>query len=138
MNALKIQYRSWYLYDLDGKVLGRVSTEIASILQGKHHVSYDRSRDTGDYVVVINASKFKLTGSKFEQKYYYKHSGYIGNLKKQSIKDKMKTTPSDIIINSVSGMLPKNKLRDRMLKRLKVYLDSDHPHKNIKFTKEIK
>jgi len=130
--------RSWYFYDLSDKVLGRASSEIASILLGKHLTSYNRSSDCGDCVVAVNAAKFRLTGSKIDQKHYYKHSGYIGNLKTESLGERIKLSPEKVVINSISGMLPKNKLRAQILKRLKVYGNENHPHQNIKFVKEIK
>lgn len=133
MNNPQSINRSWYLFDLNEKILGRASSEIAIILQGKNLVKFNRSTDCGNFVVVINAEKFKLTGSKMEQKYYYKHSGYIGNLKQESIKDKLASNPCEIVEHSIRGMLAKNKLRGSMLKRLKIYSGPEHPHQNIKF-----
>ena len=124
--------RSWYLCDINGKVLGRESSKIASILQGKHLTKFSRNSDCGDNVIVINASKFILTGSKMDTKMYYKHTGYIGNLKQVSLKEKLVKSPCDIVKRSVAGMLPKNLLRDSMLKRLHIYSGEEHPHKNIK------
>lgn len=129
--------KSWYLCDIDSKVLGRESSKIASILQGKYLARYNRNLDCGDNVIVINADKFILTGSKADTKVYYKHTGYIGNLKKVTLKEKLSESPCDIVKRSVKGMLPKNLLRDNMIKRLHIYSGSDHPHKNIKVIKTL-
>ena len=129
--------RSWYLCDLNNKVLGRESSKIASILQGKHLTRYKRGFDCGDNVIVTNADKFILTGSKKETKIYYSHSGYIGNLKNMTIKEKIDASPSDIVKKSVMGMLPKNLLRAGMIKRLHICTKNEHPYKNIKIIKTI-
>ena len=136
-NDKKIIERSWYLCDLNNKILGRESSKIASILQGKHLTKFSRNSDCGDNVIVINASKFILTGSKMDTKVYYKHTGYIGNLKKVTLKEKLMGSPCDIVKRSVTGMLPKNLLRDRMIKRLHIYSGEEHLHKNIKILKSI-
>lgn len=127
------QNRQWYKYDAKNEVLGRLSTKIADILRGKKKVSFANNADGGDYVVVLNAEKIVLTGNKEDQKRYYKHTGYIGNLKTKTVPELRAKTPEKIIEHSVFGMLPKNKLRDQFMKRLKVYAGKDHPHKNIKF-----
>lgn len=132
------QNRNWYLFDLNDKVLGRVSSDIIKYLRGKHLASFTANNDNGDYVVVLNASKIKITGNKLEQKRYYKHTGYIGNLKEISMKDLMEKSPETVVKHSIAGMLPKNKLRDKILGRLKIYTGTEHPHKNIKFTCEFK
>jgi len=119
--------RNWYLVDLEGKILGRIATKIATILQGKHKPEYVRNVDIGDFVVAINASKIKVTGKKQEQKIYFTHSGYVGGDKYIPYKKLLEKNPQRIIWYAVRGMLPKNKLRDRILKRLKIYSDSSHP-----------
>ena len=120
--------KSWVLIDADGKVLGRLATEIAKILRGKNKVIFSPHVDTGDFVIIINADKIRLTGNKLDQKAYYRHSGYPGGLKKEVAKDIMKNTPERLIISAVKGMLPKNKLGRQQLSKLKVYKGSDHPH----------
>ncbi len=127
------QNREWFIYDAKSEVLGRLSTKIADLLRGKKKVSFINNADEGDYVVIINAEKIVLTGKKEEQKRYYKHTGYIGNLKTKTVPELREKTPEKIIENSVYGMLPKNKLRDQFMKRLKVYAGKDHPHQNVKF-----
>jgi len=122
--------RNWYLVDLEGKILGRIATKIATILQGKHKPEYVRNVDIGDFVVAINASKIKVTGKKQEQKIYFTHSGYVGGDKYIPYKKLLEKNPQRIIWYAVRGMLPKNKLRDRILKRLKIYSDSSHPFLN--------
>lgn len=133
MDAKKTTTRDWHLIDLTDQVLGRVSTKIAGILNGKNDPSYLPNIDGGGYVVAINASKIVLTGNKALSKRYYKHSGYIGNLKTKEYKDVLKNNPEEILIHAVSGMLAKNKLRDPRMSRLRVYKDAAHPHLNIKF-----
>lgn len=132
--ALKNQKtKEWYLIDLKDQVLGRVSTKIANILNGKNDPSYLPNLDQGGYVVAINASKIVVTGNKALSKRYYKHSGYIGNLKTTEYKDVFAESPEKVLLHSVAGMLPKNKLRDLKMSRLKVYKDENHPHINVKF-----
>jgi large subunit ribosomal protein L13 len=120
--------REWHLVDMAGKTLGRVATEIATILRGKHKPMYTPHMDTGDYVVVVNADKVHLTGNKLEQKFYHKHSEYPGGLKSISYGELLEKEPEKIIQLAVKGMLPKNKLGRKMLKKLKVYAGSKHPH----------
>ncbi|HDN85005.1 50S ribosomal protein L13 [Candidatus Aerophobetes bacterium] len=120
--------RKWYLIDADGKILGRMATRIARILSGKDKPIYTPHLDTGDFVVVINARKVRVTGEKYTQKIYYHHSGYPGGLKKRTFEELMKKKPEEIILRAVKGMLPKNRLGRKMLKKLKVYPDADHPH----------
>lgn len=134
MEANKNENRVWYLLDAKDQVLGRLSTKIADLLRGKNKVGFANNTDTGDYVVVINADKFILTGKKADQKRYYRHSGYLGNLKTFTVPELKKDKPGEIIKNSVSGMLPHNKLHDIFLGRFKVYADDNHPHQNVKFT----
>lgn len=135
MNKPVNENREWYLIDLDGLVLGRAATAIATKLMGKHKPTFSKNLDFGDYVIAINAAKIKLTGNKLEQKRYYKHTGYIGNLKTKTVSQLLEKTPEKVIEHAVKGMLPKNKLRDEMLKRFKVYNAGTHPHQNIKTTK---
>ena len=118
----------WQVVDAEGKTLGRLSSEIATILQGKHRPGYVSYLNTGDYVVVINAEKIRVTGNKLEQKKYYRHSGYHGGLKETTLQELLSTYPERVIQQSVKGMLPKNTPGKRMLSRLKVYGGESHPH----------
>ena len=118
----------WQVVDAEGKTLGRLSSEIATILQGKHRPGYVSYLNTGDYVVVINAKKIRVTGNKLEQKKYYRHSGYHGGLKETTLQELLSTYPERVIQQSVKGMLPKNTPGKRMLSRLKVYGGGNHPH----------
>ena len=118
----------WRVVNADGKTLGRLSSEIATLLQGKHRAGYVPYLNTGDYVVVIIAEKIRVTGSKLEQKKYYRHSGYHGGLKETTLQELLATYPERVIQQSVKGMLPKNTPGKRMLSRLKVYAGESHPH----------
>ena len=120
--------RSWHLVDVNGKILGRISSEIAKLLAGKSKPYYVRNLDCRDYVVVINASGVKVTGKKETDKKYYRHSGYPGGLRVETLKELRKSKPEEIVRHAVKGMLPQNKLRDRMLIRLFVYRDKSHPY----------
>jgi large subunit ribosomal protein L13 len=120
--------KDWYVVDLEDKVLGRAATEIARILRGKHKAIYTPSVDTGDFVVVLNAEKVRLTGNKLSQKMYHRHSGYTGGLTSISAEKLLEKTPEELIRKAVKGMLPKNKLGRQMFKKLKVYCGADHPH----------
>ena len=120
--------RRWWLVDAEGKRLGRIATEIARILRGKHKPIYTTHLDTGDYVIVINASKVALSGNKAEQKTYFRHSGYMGNEKHIPFKQMLETHPDRVIELAVKGMLPKNTLGRRMKEKLKVYAGAEHPH----------
>ncbi len=120
--------RKWYLVDARDKVLGRLATQIAMRLRGKHKPIFTPHADTGDFIVVINADKVKLTGRKWDQKIYYRHSGYMGGLKQITAKDLRRKKPEDILRFAVKGMLPKNSLGRRQLKKLKIYAGPDHPH----------
>ncbi len=120
--------RDWYVIDATDKVLGRLSTEIADMLRGKNKPCYTPHVDTGDHVVVINAEKVKVTGNKYEDKIYYRHSGYIGNLKSISFEKLQAKKPERIIENAVKGMMPKNRLGSAMIKKLHVYKGSEHNH----------
>jgi len=120
--------RDWYLVDAKDKTLGRLSTEIATRLRGKHKPIYTPHVDTGDYIVVINASKITVTGKKMEDKMYYKHTGYIGNLKSSNLATMLKKSPETVLMKSVRGMLPKTKLGNAMIKKLRVFSGADHTH----------
>ncbi|MGE3063004.1 MAG: 50S ribosomal protein L13 [bacterium] len=122
----------WFLIDVENRTLGRMSTEIAKILMGKNKVTYQPDIDNGDGVIIINAKKVRLTGAKFEDKMYYSHSGYIGNLKEKNLSELMEKHPDRVILLSVKRMLPKNKLGRKMLTRLKVYANAQHPHDSQK------
>jgi len=119
---------NWGLVDANGAVLGRLATTIASRLQGKHNPLYTPHVDTGDWIVVINAEKIVLTGRKLDQKQYHRHSGFIGGLRSISAGDLKEKKPEDLIRFAVKGMLPKNKLGTKQLKKLKVYAGDQHPH----------
>jgi large subunit ribosomal protein L13 len=121
--------RKWYVVDADGKVLGRIATEIARRLRGKHKPTFCNFQDNGDFIVVINADRVHLTGNKWDDKVYYRHSGYMGGIKSRSAKDVLEKSPEELIMMAVKGMLPKNKLGRAQLKKLKVYAGEEHPHK---------
>jgi len=133
MTQITNEQRVWHLIDANDAILGRTATKIADILRGKKKTSFVKNLDCGDYVVVINAEKVKLTGKKEDQKRYYKHTGYIGNLKTKTVPELRAKNPEKIIYNAVYGMLPPNKLRDEFLSRLKIYAGAKHPHQNVKF-----
>jgi large subunit ribosomal protein L13 len=120
--------KKWYLVDAKGKVLGRLATQIATRLRGKHKPIFTNHADTGDFVVVVNVDKIVLTGSKWDDKIYSHHSGYTGGLKQISAKKLIEKRPEDLLRFAVRGMLPKNSLGRRQLKKLKIYAGSDHPH----------
>ncbi len=120
--------RNWYLVDAQNKTLGRLSTEIASRLRGKHKPIFTPHVDTGDYIVVINASKIRVTGKKLTDKIYYKHTGYIGNLKSENLETMLKKYPERVLMKSVRGMLPKSKLGNAMIKKLRVFAGPEHTH----------
>jgi large subunit ribosomal protein L13 len=120
--------RDWYLVDAQDAVLGRLATQIASILRGKNKAIYTPSVDTGDFVIVVNAEKVALTGRKLADKVYYSHSGFTGGLKEITAGKLLETKPEEVIKKAVKGMLPKNKLARHMLKKLKVYAGGSHPH----------
>ena len=122
--------RKWHLIDVKGEVLGRVATKIASLLMGKSKPNFVRHLDMGDWVVVINAAHVRVTGNKAETKIYTRYSGYPGGLKREKFKDLQARKPEEIIIHAVSGMLPKNKLRKRTLRRLRVFAGKDHPYQD--------
>ena len=120
--------KKWYLVDAKDKVLGRLATQIAMRLRGKHKPIFTPHADTGDFIVVINANKVTLTGRKWDKKIYYRHTGYIGGLKEITAKKLLERKPEDILRFAVRGMLPKNSLGRRQLKKLKIYSGSEHPH----------
>lgn len=120
--------KKWLLFDANEKILGRLATEIASRLRGKHKPTYSTFIDNGDFVVVVNADKVALTGKKWDDKKYYRHSGYMGGLTETSAKEMLEKKPTDLLFKAVRGMLPKNSLGRAQLKKLKVYAGTDHPH----------
>ena len=120
--------KKWLLLDASNKTLGRLSAKISSILMGKNKAQYTPHNDLGDYIVVINAEKVKVTGNKDIQKKYYRHSGYPGGLKSSTFSEIIEKNPEDIILKAVKGMLPKNKLSNSVIKKLKVYKGEIHPH----------
>jgi len=119
---------SWILVDAEDKTLGRLASSLASRLRGKHRPEFTPNADLGDYIVVVNAGKISVTGDKLNQKKYYKHSGYPGGIKSKSLDEVLKNSAEDAIRMAVKGMLPKNKLGKKMLTKLKIYKDSEHPH----------
>lgn len=120
--------KKWFLVDADGKTLGRLASEVAKILRGKHKPIFTPHVDTGDYVIVINAEKVKVEGKRAELKSYFSHSGYPGGAKVRYFKDLIKTKPEFVIEHAVKGMIPHNRLGRRIIKKLKVYAGSEHPH----------
>ena len=120
--------REWHLVDAKSQTLGRLSTEIATRLMGKHKPSYTTHIDCGDNVVVINAAKVRITGNKLASKSYFHHSGYPGGIKEVSLSDELEKNPTDVILRAVKGMLPSNRLTDDRLKRLKIYANAEHNH----------
>ncbi len=120
--------RKWFLVDAKDAILGRMATKIADYLRGKNKAIFTPNVDTGDFVIVINADKVKVTGNKLEDKKYYHHTGYIGHIKEESLRDRLSTTPDRVIKAAVWGMLPKNRLGRAMIKKLKVYAGTDHGH----------
>ena len=120
--------RNWYEIDAEGKILGKIATEIAVRLMGKHKPSYTPHVDGGDFVVVVNADKFAVTGKKMLNKKYYRHSGYPGGLKVRSLEEMLEKKPTEIIRKAVERMLPKNKLGNQMINRLKIYTGNEHNH----------
>ncbi|HRX02605.1 MAG: 50S ribosomal protein L13 [Anaerolineae bacterium] len=125
--AGEIQH-DWYVIDAAGLTLGRLASQIASVLRGKHKPTYSPHMDCGDFVIVVNAHKIRVTGRKLDQKFYYRHSGYPGGLKAISLRDQLDRHPDRVIQLAVRGMLPKNRLGRQMIKKLKIYATPDHPH----------
>lgn len=126
--SAKTLQRKWHIIDLNGQVLGRVANQIARLLMGKHKVTYEPHLDSGDYVIVLNAAKVEVTGKKQSEKYYQSFSGYPGGLTKRSYERVMEDDPEKIIRHAVSGMLPKNKLRDQRLARMHVSVNDSSPY----------
>ena len=124
-----IAKKNWYVVDADGATLGRLAAKVASILRGKNKPTFTPHADMGDFIVVVNAEKVKLTGRKLEQKTYEKYSGYPGGLRVQNARTMLAKKPEDVIMLAVRGMLPKNILGRKLLSKLKVYKGSEHPHK---------
>ncbi len=120
--------REWYVIDATGMTLGRLATQIATVLRGKHKPIFSPHMDCGDFVIVVNAEKVRVTGSKLDQKMYYRHSGYPSGLKTISLRDQLNQHPDRVIRFAVRGMLPKNRLGRQMIKKLKVYREPTHPH----------
>ncbi len=120
--------RKWFIVDAEGQTLGRFASEVAKILKGKHKPEYTPHVDCGDYVIVLNCGKIKVTGNKATQKVYRHHTGWVGNLKEVSYQEMLKKHPDRIITHAVKGMLPKNSLGRQMIKKLKVYTGSEHSH----------
>lgn len=120
--------RQWHVIDASGKVLGKLATQAATLLMGKHKPTFSPNLDTGDFVVIINAEKVQVSGGKEEKKVYYRHSGYPGGLKSVSLEEMMQADPTRVIEKAVKGMLPTNRLRAVRLKKLKVYAGEAHPH----------
>lgn len=120
--------RDWFVVDATDKVLGRLATEVASRLKGKHKPEFTPHVDTGDYIVIINAEKVRVTGNKAQDKMYHRHTGYIGNLKSENFADLIARKPEEAIQRAVKGMLPRNPLGRQMLRKLKVFAGGEHPH----------
>jgi large subunit ribosomal protein L13 len=120
--------REWYLVDAEGKTLGRLATEIADALRGKGKPVYTPHVDTGDFVIVVNAEKIRVTGKKLDQKIVYRHSGYPGGLKERTLREQLERRPTEVIRKAVKGMLPRNRLARQQLGKLKVYAGPEHPH----------
>jgi len=120
--------RDWYVVDAQDETLGRLASRIAPILKGKHKPSYTPHLDCGDFVIIVNAEKVRVTGRKLDQKFYHRHSGYPGGLTSTSLRDQLAKHPERVLEAAIRGMLPKNKLGRRMIKKLKVYAGDEHPH----------
>jgi large subunit ribosomal protein L13 len=120
--------REWFVVDATGKTLGRLATQIANVLKGKHKPIYTPSMDCGDFVVVVNADKVKITGRKLDQKIYYRYSGYPSGLTEVSLRDQLKDHPERVLEDAVLGMLNRNKMRRQLIRKLKVYAGPQHPH----------
>jgi large subunit ribosomal protein L13 len=120
--------REWFLVDADGKSLGRMACKIADVLRGKNKPSFTPHVDSGAFVIVINADKVALSGKKLDQKFYYRHSGYLGHLRSTSAREMMKKKPDEVIRKAVKGMLPHNRLSEKLIVKLKIYSGKEHPH----------
>ena len=126
-NPAKIE-RKWYVVDADGQVLGRMAAQVASVLRGKNKPEFTPHEDVGDYVIIVNAEKVKVTGRKLDQKIYYHHSEYVGGMKETPLREKLAKAPTEVIEKAVRGMLPKGPLGNKMYKKLFVYAGAEHPH----------
>ncbi len=120
--------REWFVIDAEGKTLGRLATEVAKRLRGKHKAEYTPHVDTGDYIIVVNADKVHVTGNKLKQKIYYKHTGYVGHLRKTSLEKMLESNPERVLEFAVKGMLPKNVLGRDMFRKLKIFVGPEHTH----------
>ena len=120
--------REWFVVDAEGQTLGRLASKVAPILRGKHKPIYTPSMDCGDFVIIINADKIRVTGNRLDDKVYYRYSGYPGGLKEITMRDQLAKHPHRILKSAVKGMLPRNRLGRQMFKKLKVYADANHPH----------
>ncbi len=120
--------RRWYVVDAEAKTLGRLATQIADVLRGKTKAAYTPHVDTGDFVVVVNAEKVRVTGQKLDQKIYYRHSGYPGGLRERTLRQQLERRPEEVLRRAVKGMLPKNRLAAAQLRKLKIYAGPEHPH----------
>lgn len=118
----------WHVLDADGQTLGRLATKVAELLMGKHKPTYSPHLDMGDFVIVVNASRIKVTGNKLDGKIYYRHTGYVGGIKETPLREMLEKHPDRVIEKAVKGMLPRNKLAGSLLRHLKVYAGPDHPH----------
>ncbi len=127
VNSNDVQ-REWFVIDADGQTIGRLATRIATVLRGKHKATFTPHVDGGDYVIVLNADKIVFTGKKLDQKNYYKYSGYMGGLRSWTARELLNTYPERIVESAVKGMLPKNRLARQMIKKLKIYSGTEHPH----------
>jgi large subunit ribosomal protein L13 len=120
--------REWYLVDAEGKTLGRLATQIADTLRGKQKPQFTPHVDTGDFVIVVNAEKIRVTGNKLDQKRYYRHSGYPGGLRSRTLREQLERRPTEVLRVAVKGMLPKNRLARQQITKLKIYAGPEHPH----------
>ena len=120
--------RTWYVVDAEAQTLGRLATQIAGVLRGKGKPAYTPHVDTGDFVVVVNAEKIRVTGNKLDQKVYYRHSGYPGGLRERTLREQLDRRPTEVLRKAVKGMLPKNRLAAKQLNKLKIYAGPAHPH----------
>ncbi|MER3397075.1 MAG: 50S ribosomal protein L13 [Chloroflexota bacterium] len=120
--------RRWHVIDASGKTLGRLASEVARLLRGKHKPTFEPHLDTGDFVIVVNAEKVQVTGKKLDKKIYWRHSGYLGGLRLMTLREMLQRHPTRVIEHAVRGMLPKNRLGDKLIRKLKVYAGPEHPH----------
>ena len=123
-----LSQRQWYVIDARGKILGRMASEIAKVLRGKHKPCYTPNQDAGDFVIVVNAREIKLTGAKLDQKIYYRHSEYPGGIRERTAAQMLEEKPEELVMLAVKGMLPKNRLSRKLVTKLKVYPGPEHPH----------